>query len=32
MRRRLSSQAQRVREYVSPKGNGAAAGDAREGL
>lgn len=32
MRRRLSSRAQRVREYVAPKGNGAAAGDAREAL
>jgi hypothetical protein len=30
IRRRLSSQARRVREYVAPKGNGAAPVEARE--
>lgn len=31
-RQRLSSQARRVREYVAPKGNGAAVGEARDGV
>lgn len=32
MRQRLFSRAQRVRDYVAPRGNGAATGEAREGL
>jgi len=31
-RQRLSAQARRVREYVAPKGNGAAAGEARDAV